>query len=1344
MSQAVERECSGSDSILWNDKFVGTSPTVMARIDGVPVRSLLDTGSMVTLVTESFFKDKLESILSNPHDASRLLKLQGANGLDIPYLGFVTATVEIGGSMIHECGIFIMKDTEATATMRKRVPCLIGTNILGQIPQYKNILHEENKKEKLKTGFVKVSGPDRIWIPPFAEADVPVTGPSWGNDAVIEPLSVAVEGNLTVASTLVDTTLHSYFVRVANQTAKGVLLKPRTRLGVIREGKLMQMEKQLELIKENNSVIVCCSLSVDSQKMPEMEAVSMTHKQELQSLPKGITIDNFPGTDIQWKKAIRMFHQNKAVFASSKEDLGCTSTVYHRIFTKDDVPVTERYRRIPPNQYQEVRQHLQELLEKGVICPSESSYASPIVLVRKKSGGLRMCVDYRRLNQKTKRDQYPLPRIEESLEALQGAKYFSTIDLASAYNQVEVAHQDRHKTAFTTPMGLFEYNRMPFGLQNAPATFQRLMQGVFHEDILQTMMVYLDDIIVFSSTIEEHLERLERVLRKLQQHGLKIEPSKCQLFQDQVSYLGHVVTADGVATDPEKTKVVREWPIPTTVRDLRSFLGFASYYRRFVPNFAQVAGPLHKLVAKLGNGGKVRSTKTPTKNMWTADCQQSFDKLKNLLTTAPVLAYPDYNKTFILETDASNDGLGAVLSQEQGGKVKVIAYASRGLRGGERNMENYSSRKLELLALKWAVCDKFREHLLGSKFVIYTDNNPLTYLQSKSKLKAIEQRWAAELASFDFTIKYRPGHHNQNADALSRINQCEEPTEDEVKGMLASSTNTTDLPDDVRNCLIVAAAFMSNADTDASEDQATSFPTIPLAEMQKLQQEDPAISRLFHYWNLECPPTRRQRQQETRPTKKLLSHWSRIEECHGVLYRRTGNGQGKERRLMLIPASLRSQILKCAHDQCGHQGKNRTEQLLRRRCWWPGMQADVKQWISNCKRCVVAKGTYLPVKTPMGSILATRPLEVLAMDFTVLEPATDGRENVLVLTDVFTKFTIAVPTRNQRASTVVKHLIKEWLLVYGIPQRIHSDQGKSFEAEIVKELCEVYGVKKSRTTPYHPEGNGQCERFNRTLHDLLRTLPAEKKKRWPEHLKELCYAYNATPHASTGYSPFYLMFGRDARLPLDILLPEDDRDPEVDSSPWIANHQATLQEAYNNANKRLEHVASMRKKAHDQGGRPTAKPLMVGERVLLRNHKVRGRNKIQDRYESQVYKIIEQRENNIYIVQRADGRGANKVVSRAELQECPKPMLGNLKQQRRVHRQRQSPPMLEESSEEEDDIQELALAFQPLDNPMIPDGHPNDDIISEEEEPPELRRSTRTTAGQHSNPYNLPRSVSRR
>ena len=551
--------------------------------------------------------------------------------------------------------------------------------------------------------------------------------------------------------------------------------------------------------------------------------------------PHGITMEHFPGRELQRDEALQMFERNEEVFASSKEDLGCTKTAYHRIYTDDDVPVTERYRRIPPNQYQEVQQHLQELLEKRVIRPSESNYASPIVLVRKKSGALRMCVDYRKSNQKTKCDQYPLPRIEESLEALRGAKYFSKIDLASAYNQVEVHPEDQHKTAFTTPMGLFQYTGMPFGLQNAPATFQRLMQGVFREDILPTLMVYLDDIIVFSSTIEEHLQCLETVFSKLKHHGLKIEPAKCQLFRDRVSYLGHVVSADGVATDPEKTKAVKEWPVPQTVRDVRSFLEFASYYRRFVPKFAQVAGPLHKLVAELGSGGSNKTTKKQIGVLWTGECQNSFDHLKSLLTSAPVLAYPDYDKPFILETDASNDGLGAVLSQEQDGRVKVIAYASRGLRGGERNMENYSSRKLELLAMKWAVSEKFRDYLLGSKFVVYTDNNPLKYLQSKSRLKAVEQRWAAELVNFDFTIKYRPGRHNQNADALIRINRDEEPTIVEVRSTLAYSTNTTELPEEVRKQLMVSAAFVSCIGTNAPDEQGTSFPTVPLTMIQRLQ-----------------------------------------------------------------------------------------------------------------------------------------------------------------------------------------------------------------------------------------------------------------------------------------------------------------------------------------------------------------------------------------------------------------------------------------------------------------------------------------------------------------------------
>ena len=401
-----------------------------------------------------------------------------------------------------------------------------------------------------------------------------------------------------------------------------------------------------------------------------------------------------------------------------------------------------------------------------------------------------MCVDYRQLNAKVKRDAYPLPRIDESLDVLGGAKYFSTIDLASAYNQVEVAPADRHKTAFTTPLGLFEYNRMPFGLGGAPATFQKVMQTIFHDELLEILIVYLDDIIIFSQDITTQLQRLEKVFQKLREHGLKIEAKKCQFFRPKVTYLGHVVSADGVATDPAKTEVVTNWPRSKTLKDLRSFLGFASYYRRFVPHFSQLARPLHELVSTLYEGGKNgRQRNRSAEHDWTQECQEAFDSLKQALTSPQVLAYPDYTKPFIVEVDASNDGLGAVLSQEQNRKVRPIAYASRALRGAERNMENYSSRKLELLALKWAVTEKFREYLISSAFTVLTDNNPLTYLQSKSKLKAVEQRWVAELANFYFSIKYRAGKQNTNADALSRLHRDEYEHCDvhQVKAILAYS-----------------------------------------------------------------------------------------------------------------------------------------------------------------------------------------------------------------------------------------------------------------------------------------------------------------------------------------------------------------------------------------------------------------------------------------------------------------------------------------------------------------------------------------------------------------------------
>ncbi|PIK34653.1 hypothetical protein BSL78_28525 [Apostichopus japonicus] len=453
-----------------------------------------------------------------------------------------------------------------------------------------------------------------------------------------------------------------------------------------------------------------------------------------------------------------LLHRYDDVFSQHEETLACDK-VEHRIILLDDKPVKVPHRRIPPHRWKEVRDHLQQLLSRQIIRESSSPYASPVVLVRKKDNSLRMCVDYRALNAKTHRDAYPIPRIEEALDALKGANYFCSLDLAHGYHQVPVSESDIEKTAFRVGTGgLYEFTRMPFGLTNAPATFMRLMDKVFGDENFQTVLIYLDDILVFGRTFQETQQRLEMVLSRLRSYNLKVKPEKCYLYEERLRYLGHIVSKDGILPDPEKTRAIQNWKRPETERELRSFMGLASYYRRFVANFAKIAAPLHALTG--GQRCKAKRPHNPTRSVadrWEAKHEEAFRELKSKLTTAPVLGYPDFQRPYILEVDASLLGFGAVLSQQQETGRVVIAYASRGLKLDEKQMSNYSSMKLELMALHWAITVKFRDLLLGAEFVVYTDNNPLSYLKTSAKLGAVETRWAAELSQFHFDIAYRSG-----------------------------------------------------------------------------------------------------------------------------------------------------------------------------------------------------------------------------------------------------------------------------------------------------------------------------------------------------------------------------------------------------------------------------------------------------------------------------------------------------------------------------------------------------------------------------------------------------------
>jgi hypothetical protein len=459
-------------------------------------------------------------------------------------------------------------------------------------------------------------------------------------------------------------------------------------------------------------------------------------------------------TKEQQQQLDELLERNNDLFTTPEQILGRTDLEQHRIIVEHEHPIKQKAYRMSPTENKFIDNEIQRMLEQGIITPSKSPWTSPVVLVAKKNGKTRFCVDYRKLNAITKKDAYPLPRIDEILDSMYNAKWFSSLDLASGYWQVGMDPRDRDKTAFITKQGTYEFNVMPFGLTNAPATFQRLMDKIFYEVKEKYVLVYLDDINIYSTTFEEHLEHLQDVFDRLREAGLKLGPDKCHFCKTELAFLGHSISDKGIAPDPAKIEKVQNFLIPTNLTELRGFIGLASYYRRFIQDFATITAPLNKLLKK------------DTPFIWTDECQQAFEFLKDALTTAPILSYPNFEEPFILYTDASYQGLGAVLGQkDEEGNEHVIAYASRSLDKAELN---YAPTEIECLAAVWGM-KYFRPYIYQSTFELVTDHAALKWLINKPDPSKRMARWIMTLTDYPYTISYKQGKRHHNADALSRL-----------------------------------------------------------------------------------------------------------------------------------------------------------------------------------------------------------------------------------------------------------------------------------------------------------------------------------------------------------------------------------------------------------------------------------------------------------------------------------------------------------------------------------------------------------------------------------------------
>ena len=801
----------------------------------------------------------------------------------------------------------------------------------------------------------------------------------------------------------------------------------------------MQLKKDF---KSKEDFMFVCYISNENQK--KTNHINSTKIQDLLQKYKGIFPDDLPN------------------------NLPPQREVDHKIeIVEGAKPTSQNPYRLSYHELDEMKKQLDELLQKGLIRPSKSPYAAPVIFVKKSDGTMRMCIDYRALNKITVKNKYPLPRIDELFDRLVGSKIFSKLDLRSGYHQIRIVENDIHKTAFRTRYGLFEFTVLPFGLTNAPATFMNLMNDIFKPYLDEFIVVYLDDILVFSKDMKSHLKHLEQCFKILQENKLYAKLSKCSFGKSEIDFLGHIITSEGIATDPSKTESIRNWPTPNTLTELRSFLGLANYYLQFVKNYAEIASPLTELLKK-----------TPDEKFaWNSSAQNSFEILKQKLISAPTLIIPDPNQPFIIHSDASKNAVGAVLSQIRNGKDCPVAYLSKKLKDAETR---YPVQQQELLAIVTAL-RQWRHYLLARKVTVYTDHETLKYLNTQKLLNSRMARWSSFIEEYNVDILYKKGIDMVVPDALSR------KPEVNITNM---KINSNDMEENVQ---IDLKSFHKKIMEGYRKDLF--FKSI----IKDLSSKEITVKNKSRF---------------------------RLDES-GLLYLKTFDSE----RLCIPKYNLEfiNIIIHDSHDSnlAGHFGVEKTFDLLHRNYFWPRMYRDIQKYVQSCDSCQRNKPiTSSPAGLLQPLDIPQRNWDGISMDFITKLPVSEEKDAIMVVVDRLSKMTHLIPTTTNADTTEIAQLFfRNIIKLHGIPSDIVSDRDPKFTSHFWTELNKLLGTKLSLSSSFHPQTDGQTERVNRTLESVLRNYINFEQNDWVKHLHAVEFAINNAKHSSTGFSPFFMNYG---------------------------------------------------------------------------------------------------------------------------------------------------------------------------------------------------------------------------
>lgn len=948
------------------------------------------------------------------------------------------------------------------------------------------------------------------------------------------------------------------------------------------------------------------------------------------------------------KELFDLCYEYMPIFHDTKNGLTVNNFYKQEIRVTDNIPVYVKNYRLPQTQKAEIKQQVEGLLRDDLIELSQSSYNSPLIIVPKKSTDgtkkYRMCVDYRLLNRKIVPEKFPLPRMEDILDGLGKSKRFSIMDFFSGFHQVPLGHESRPLTAFSTDTGMYQWKVLPFGLCLAPAGFSRMMHIAFSALGNDVVFVYMDDLIVLGASDEIHLDNLKKVFSICLHRRLKLNPEKCEFFRKEVLFLGHKCTSEGLLPDPAKIEVVRSYPRPTSKDDIKRFIAFCNFYRRFIRNFADISHPLTKLLSKR------------VEFVWNHETEKAFNELRSKLITHPILRHPDFSKEFVVHVDASQFACGAVLSQESEIGLQPVTYISKTFKGAELNKPIIEK---ELLGIHFAITT-LRPYLYGRHFLVKTDHKPLIYMYNMKNPASKLTRIRLELEEYDFTIEYIPGKDNVMADALSRIKL------DDLKNIYESPEGQ----------ILATTRSMTRAKRSEQSNECDKIPTkvvdervkprviesfdskydikIPRIRMRAIQLNKKDKSRIDSV--IICAYQRHKKLFEfiidKKPGNEILTLKSLISQlqnaagqhdvkqiqwpmddfifttCTREDFKRACNEILVDLTIILVkkPKLIRDgnekfELLSKFHEDSlygGHCGEKKLYAKLRAAYYWKDMTKDVKHFVKNCQKCIVNK--VKPKNLEPLKLVETpqRPFDVMVIDTIGPFPKSiNGNVYAVTMICDFSKYLVVVPIPNKSATEVAKAIFEKFILIYGPMKSILTDRGTEYRNELIQELCTLMRIKQNSSTAYHHQTVGSVERNHRSFNEYLRAYINDNIANWETFLHYFAFCYNISKHSSFehAFSPYEIVFNRSVPLPHEIF---DGRvDPLYKVDDYVFESKYRLQLVHEKTKELLEKIKVRNKEYYDKKCRPL--DVKIGENVLL---EVEPYNKHAAKYKRCVVKNI--------------------------------------------------------------------------------------------------------------------------